>query len=175
MQMTWSGHNIRERDGAHLKTRVGALTINTVEEYKYLGAVLKNDLSWDHIVKERAEAGRGALGGLTKCLTNRQIPTWVKLRIVKSILMPHLLYGAEVWRMATQRVTPLEKIANRALKSVYGTRGNAPANAMRAEASMLPEAVMAATRRAAALGRLAASKTVVGGLIRGEFKHPEWT
>ncbi|KAF0985389.1 hypothetical protein HZS_5123, partial [Henneguya salminicola] len=120
--------------GTVRQLKVGALTINAVEEYKYLGSVLKNDLSWDHIVKERAEAGRGALGGLTKCLTDRQIPTWVKLRIVKSVLMPHLLYGAEVWGMATQRVTPLQKIADRALKLVYGTRGNAPANAMRAEA-----------------------------------------
>ncbi|KAF0987580.1 hypothetical protein HZS_4632 [Henneguya salminicola] len=87
--------------------------------------------------------------------------------------MPHFLYGAEVWGMAPQRVTPLQKIADRAQKLVYGTQRNAPANAMRAEASMLPVAVMAATRQAAALGRLVASKTVVGELIRDKFKHPK--
>ncbi|KAF0987225.1 hypothetical protein HZS_3995 [Henneguya salminicola] len=56
--------------------------------------------------------------------------------------------------MATQRVTPFQKIADRAQKLVYGTRINAPVNAIRAEASMLLVAVMAATRRAAAIGRL---------------------
>ncbi|KAF0985355.1 hypothetical protein HZS_5437, partial [Henneguya salminicola] len=143
-----------ERDrGTVRQLKVGALTINAVEEYKYLEAVLKKDLSWDHIVKERAEAGRGALGGLTKCLTYRQIPTWVKLRIVNSVLMPPFAVRSRSGGRATQRVTPLQKIADRALKLVYGTRGNAPANAMRAEASMLP----------------------VGELIRGEFKHPERT
>ncbi|KAF0992697.1 hypothetical protein HZS_1263 [Henneguya salminicola] len=77
--------------GPGRQLKVGDLTINAVEEYKYLGAVLKKNPSWDHIVKERAEAGRGALGGLTKCPTDRQIPIWAKLRIVKSVLMPHLL------------------------------------------------------------------------------------
>ncbi|KAF0987877.1 hypothetical protein HZS_3255 [Henneguya salminicola] len=86
----------RKDSGTGRQLKVGALTINAIEEYKYLGAVLKNYLSWDHIVKERAEADKIALGGLPKSLTDRQIPTWGKLKIVKSVLMPHLLYGAEV-------------------------------------------------------------------------------
>ncbi|KAF0985486.1 hypothetical protein HZS_3516 [Henneguya salminicola] len=60
--------------------------------YKYLGAVVKNNLLRDHTAKETG-------------LTNREISTWIKLRILKSVLMPQLLYGFNVWRKTKHRVT----------------------------------------------------------------------
>ena len=102
------------------KFHVDSKRIEVVEEYKYLGCVINEQLGSWRMVEERAKAGARALSEwLRKCrvaVGEVRGETFVKLMemLVGSVLM----YGAEVWGGGGQ-LGPVEGVQMRAARSSW--------------------------------------------------------
>ncbi|OMJ27037.1 LINE-1 retrotransposable element ORF2 protein [Smittium culicis] len=94
--------------------------INQVTEYKYLG-VLFND-KWNNLsaLKNNRENGRKAFHSMYYFLTKKDIPTAMRVSLIRTVLIPILCYGGEIFGMSTTRSGTLQKVANDAARLVAG-------------------------------------------------------
>ena len=121
------------------KFHVDSKRIEVVEEYKYLGCVINEQLGSRRMVEERAKAGARALSEwLRKCrvaVGEVRGETFVKLMemLVGSVLM----YGAEVWGGGGQ-LGPVEGVQMRAARIFLGVGRLHPLVSLQYELNMVP-------------------------------------
>ena len=121
------------------KFHVDSKRIEVVEEYKYLGCVINEQLGSRRMVEERAKAGARALSEwLRKCrvaVGEVRGETFVKLMemLVGSVLM----YGAEVWGGGGQ-LGPVEGVQMRAARIFLGVGRLHPLVSLQYELNMMP-------------------------------------
>ncbi|KAK6763989.1 hypothetical protein RB195_024351 [Necator americanus] len=68
-----------------------------VDEFCYLGCMLKNNGSYERDVQQRCAKATSAFYSLTKCLWSTPITNKVKLRVYLSAIRPIMMYGSETW------------------------------------------------------------------------------
>ena len=113
--------------------------IEVVEEYRYLGCMINEQLGSRRMVEERAKAGARALSEwLRKCrvaVGEVRGETFVKLMemLVGSVLM----YGAEVWGGGGQ-LGPVEGVQMRAARIFLGVGRLQPLVSLQYELNMMP-------------------------------------
>ena len=71
--------------------------IRPSNEVKYLGLLINYHLSLHSMAEGRLAAGRAALAAMKPILKHADVAYETKIDLIKSSLMPVLLYGAEVW------------------------------------------------------------------------------
>jgi hypothetical protein len=72
--------------------------VKRVTSFKYLGVIIKQDLTFDLHVEDRSAQAKKALNASwTKLINNDLVPEEVKIRIYKSAVESIVLYGAELW------------------------------------------------------------------------------
>ncbi|KAK6763101.1 hypothetical protein RB195_023709 [Necator americanus] len=77
--------------------RVDGQPIKLVDEFCYLGCMLKNNGSYERDVQQRCAKATSAFNSLTKCLWSTPITNEVKLRVYLSAIRPIMMYGSETW------------------------------------------------------------------------------
>ncbi|KAK6742014.1 hypothetical protein RB195_009717 [Necator americanus] len=77
--------------------RVDGQPIELVDEFCYLGCMLKNNGSYERDVQQRCAKATSAFNSLTKCLWSTPITKEVKLRVYLSAIRPIVMYGSETW------------------------------------------------------------------------------
>ncbi|KAK4525696.1 hypothetical protein GAYE_SCF15G3605 [Galdieria yellowstonensis] len=94
--------------------------IPVVEEYRYLGIDL--NCNWDEgfTVRRQIQRYRQKLHIATPFLRNSRIPMDLRLRVVKSCLLPSLLWGSEWWGMHQLHAKRLSLVLNQTLRMVVG-------------------------------------------------------
>lgn len=105
--------------------RLGGEVIPVVEEYKYLGLMFRYDLNLGHIARVRALKGVNALHALRPTLQKHHLPVKLRTMLIKSLLMPVLCYGGELWGMSSQRAQDADRVLRQAMRSVVGKSSNA--------------------------------------------------
>ena len=83
-------------------------TIPTVDKYIYLGIEFNNLLDMNMMSKYRIGKGKQALNMLVKTLANSRVPLGYRVMLIKSILIPTIHYGAEVFGMNEARAMALK-------------------------------------------------------------------
>ena len=106
--------NIRNCDPILLNNQ----QIPIVDSYKYLGVQITYDLDLNVISLQRAEKGRRALAAIRPVLAKLDIPIKFKVIMIKTLLLPVLTYGAELWGMSSTRCEPQQRVLNSAMKAV---------------------------------------------------------
>ena len=100
-----------EKDGLYLnvnKTKIlstgiiGRVMINgenveVVESFTFLGTQIHRDGLSEKETSRRFGLGKAAMGGLTKIWKDRCITLETKVKLVKALVFPIVLYGAETW------------------------------------------------------------------------------
>ena len=125
--------------------------IPQVDEYIYLGVKITNDISLQAMFDFRYEIFRKRYGAIAKQLSNYSIPLRSRILIVKSMLLPSLLYGAEVYGMSAARVVKGETIMKRICKRLIGLKPYSRVlnyEVALMELTLLPIHVEASARRA---------------------------
>ena len=148
---------------------VGGDRVPVVEAYTYLGCRFTRDLDLDEMARHRAKIGMATLEELRPFIANSTIPVWVRRHAVTSIVLPRMLYGAEVWGMHGGRCTPAQRVANRGMRLLLSIGGMGPGlslNAMREELGIGTVEAMAAARRARAIVKFCTLRTWIARLIR---------
>ena len=72
-------------------------TVETVADFIFLGSKITADGDCSHEIKKRLLFGRKVMTNLDSVLKSRDITLPTKVRLVKAIVFPLVMYGCESW------------------------------------------------------------------------------
>ena len=72
-------------------------TMETVRDFIFLGSKITADGDCRHEIKRRLFLGRKAITNLDSILKSRDIILPTKVRLVKAMVFPVVMYGCESW------------------------------------------------------------------------------
>ena len=72
-------------------------TMGTVTDFIFLGFKITADGDCSHEIKRRLLLGRKVMANLDSILKNRDITLPTKVRLVKAMVFPVVMYGCESW------------------------------------------------------------------------------
>lgn len=156
---------------------IGGQRIPIVEEYRYLGIIFNAGLQVDEMMRERFVSGRKLVAKLVPFLRTQSIPLKMRTAVVKTVVMPTLLFGSEIYGMNKAITSKMQVFLNQSLKALAGVSLKAPvANvALWREFDIPPVCASAAARRARAWSKCGASHTWMSELVTGHMKTKYWT
>ena len=86
-------------------------TMETVRDFIFLGSKITVDGDCSHEIKRRLLLGRKAMANLDSILKSRDITLPTKVRIVKAMIFPVVMYGYKSWtikKAECQRIDAFE-------------------------------------------------------------------
>ena len=90
-----------------------------VEQYQYLGSILRNDCSIDEEVNTRICKASIAFRNIGRLIWyQKKLKRKTKMRLFKSLIMPILLYGCETWAPLSNHVQRLQSFVNKCVWSI---------------------------------------------------------
>ena len=72
-------------------------TVETVSNFIFLGSKITADGDCSHEIKRRLLLGRKVMSNLDSILQSRDITLPTKVRLVKAMVLPGVMYGCESW------------------------------------------------------------------------------
>ena len=72
-------------------------TVETVADFIFLGSKITVDGDCSHEIKRRLLLGRKVMTNIDSILKSRDITLSTKVRLVKAIVCPVVMYGCESW------------------------------------------------------------------------------
>lgn len=161
--------------------RLGGEQIPIVDSYTYLGLVLTSDLDLMAMGADRASKGWKVFHALRPVLESSSIPLAMRVRIVKYILAPTLLFGSELWGMADARCAAAEKVLNAALRALVRMSVRSTLISpvvLGLETDVCPIVARAAASRTRAVFKYPTLRTVVAELMNnpaaGRWMKKSW-
>ena len=86
-------------------------TVETVADFIFLGSKIAADDDCSHEIKRRLLLGRKVMTNLDSILKSRDITLSTKVRLVKAMVFPVVMYGCESWtikKAERQRIDAFE-------------------------------------------------------------------
>ena len=77
--------------------QIGGETMETVSDFIFLGSKITADGDCSHEIKRRLLLGRKVMTNLDSILKSRDITLPTKVRLVKAMVFPVVMYGCECW------------------------------------------------------------------------------
>ena len=74
-------------------------TVETVSDFIFLGSKITADGDCSYEIKRRLFLGRKAMTNLDSIFKSRDITLLTKVRLVKAMVFPVVMYGCESWTM----------------------------------------------------------------------------
>ena len=72
-------------------------TVETVSDFNFLGSEITADGDCSHEIKRRLLLGRKVMTNLDNIFKSRDITLPTKVRLVKAMVFPLVMYGCESW------------------------------------------------------------------------------
>ena len=72
-------------------------TVETVSDFIFLGSKITTDGDCSHKIKRRLLLGRKVMTNLNSIFKSRDITLPTKIRLVKAMIFPVVMYGCESW------------------------------------------------------------------------------
>ena len=76
---------------------IGGETVETVSDFIFLGSKITADGDCNHEIKRRLLLGRKVMTNLDSILKSRDITLPTKVRLVKAMVFPVVMYECESW------------------------------------------------------------------------------
>ena len=86
-------------------------TVEIVSDFIFLGSKITADGDYSHEIKRRLLLGRKVMTKLDSILKSRDITLPIKVRLVKAMFFPAVMYGCESWTIKKaehQRINAFE-------------------------------------------------------------------
>ena len=77
--------------------QIGGETVETVADFIFLGSKITADGDYSHEIKRRLLLGRKVMNNLESIFKSRDITLSTKVRLVKAMVFPVVMYGCESW------------------------------------------------------------------------------
>ncbi|KAJ4436915.1 hypothetical protein ANN_17047 [Periplaneta americana] len=102
--------------------KIGDLSFEEVEKFKYLGATVTNINDTREEIKRRINMGNACYYSVEKLLSSSLLSKNLKVRIYKTVILPVLLYGCETWTLTLREEHRLRVFENKVLRKTFGTK-----------------------------------------------------
>ena len=83
--------------GPIISWEIDGETVETVSDFIFLGSKITTDGDCNHEIKRRLLLGRKAMTNLDSIFKSRDITLPTKVRVVKAMVFPVVMYGCESW------------------------------------------------------------------------------
>ena len=83
--------------GPIISWQIDGETVETVADFIFLGSKITADGDCSHEIKRRLLLGRKVMTNLDSILKSRDITLPTKVRLIKAMVFPVVMYGREVW------------------------------------------------------------------------------
>ena len=97
---------------------VSGNTVETVNEFCYLGSIIQDDSSCDKDIRARLGKANGVFGRLTNIWRDNGLSLRTKIRLYEALVLSTLLYGAKTWSMSVSNTKKLEPAHHRWQKKI---------------------------------------------------------
>lgn len=164
-------------DGRATTWVINGETVPVVETYKYLGVDITPSLDLARMMKGRKDSTRKLLTTVRGFLRSKNIPMPMKMSVMRGVVMPRLLFGAEVYGMNMTITDRMQTLVNRALRKVVGLPAGACVSsvALWRETGVPPLAATTAGRRARAYQKSTKLQTWVRKLVDNPLRNRKRT
>ena len=96
-------------------------SLNTVEQFTYLGSIISNDATVTKDVDSRLAKASSSFGRLQQRVwRNHSLRMSTKILVYRAAVVSTLLYGSESWVLYQKQVRVLERFHQRCLRSIMG-------------------------------------------------------
>ena len=94
-------HNIQKTktmaSGPITSWQIGGETVQTVADFIFMGSKITADGDCSHEIKRHLLLGRKVMSNLDSIFKSRDITLPTKVRLVKAMVFPVVMYGCESW------------------------------------------------------------------------------
>ena len=87
-----------QKSGRNHSVRIDNSTFERVEEFKYLGTTLTNQICIPEEIKSRLRSGNACYHSVQNLLSSRLLSKNLKIKVCRTIILP-VLYGCETWSL----------------------------------------------------------------------------
>ncbi|KAJ4444228.1 hypothetical protein ANN_06019 [Periplaneta americana] len=102
--------------------KIGDLSFEEVEKFKYLGATVTNINDTREEIKRRINMGNACYYSVEKLLSSSLLSKSLKVRIYKTVILPVVLYGCETWTLTLREEHRLRVFENKVLRKIFGAK-----------------------------------------------------
>ncbi|KAJ4431656.1 hypothetical protein ANN_20255 [Periplaneta americana] len=102
--------------------KIGDLSFEEVEKFKYLGATVTNINDTREEIKRRINMGNACYYSVEKLLSSSLLYKNLKVRIYKTVILPVLLYGCDTWTLTLREEHRLRVFENKVLRKIFGAK-----------------------------------------------------
>ncbi|KAJ4447212.1 hypothetical protein ANN_09214 [Periplaneta americana] len=99
--------------------KIGDLSFEEVEKFKYLGATVTNINDTREEIKRRINMGNACDYSVEKLLSSSLLSKNLKVRIYKTVILPVVLYGCETWTLTLREEQRLRVFENKVLRKIF--------------------------------------------------------
>jgi exonuclease III len=138
--------------------------INIVSSVEYLGITINEKLDCTDLCMNRAKKCKNIVNMMTPFLTNKSIPLNLKVKVIKSIVIPSVTYGSEIFGMSEVACKPIQTQVDRACKlAALGKASSKTTSAavVRCELGITPIYAIATTARVRLFRKIPSMRTWV--------------
>jgi len=93
-----------------------------VEEFKYLGTTLKNQISIQEEIKSRSKLGNVCYYSVRNLLSSSLLSKNLKIKIHRTIILLVISYGCATWSLTLREESRMRVFENRVLKRIFGCK-----------------------------------------------------
>lgn len=91
-----------------------------VDKFKYLGTTINKNNSIEEEILIRLANANKSYFALNTIFKNKYLSRKSKIRILKTVILPVLLYGSEAWPLTKQIENKLQSFENKILRRIFG-------------------------------------------------------
>ena len=95
---------------------IGKLSFENVEKFRYLGVTVTNTNDIREEIKRRINMGNACYYSLEKIVSSRLLSKKLKVKTYKTIILPVVLYGCEIWSLTLREEHKLRVLENKVLR-----------------------------------------------------------
>ncbi|KAJ4441371.1 hypothetical protein ANN_11226 [Periplaneta americana] len=103
-------------------TKIGNLSFEEVEKFKYQRATLTNINYAREEIKHRINMGNVCYYSVEKLLSSSLLSKNLKVRIYKTVILPIVLYDCETWTLTLREELRLRVFQNKVLRKIFGAK-----------------------------------------------------
>jgi hypothetical protein len=93
-----------------------------VEVFKYWGTILVNQNPIQEEIKSSLKSGNAFCLSVQKPLSASLLSKNINIKIYRSIILPVVLYGSEIWSLTLREERRLRVFENRVLRNIFGPK-----------------------------------------------------
>jgi hypothetical protein len=108
--------------GQNQNTRIANESFENVATFRYLQTTLTNQNGIHDEIENRLNSGKARSYSIQNLFFSRPISKQLNTKIYKTVILPVVLYGCEIWSLTSREEHRLRVSENRVLRRIFGPK-----------------------------------------------------